>query len=214
MAEAVLAWVMYLHRDMPTYLRQQAERRWYQHELVLAQSRRIGVLGLGHLGRAAARRLRDNGFSVHGWSRRPSAIAGVPARYGTSGLEPTLADSDIAVVLLPLTDGTRGLLNAERLRAMPAGASLINFARGPIVEESALLDALDGGHLAHAVLDVFATEPLPPEHPYWGHPSVTVLPHVAAPTSRASACRLVKANLERYFETSEVPPAVSREQGY
>ena len=214
MAEAVLAWTLYLHRDMPRYLRQQAERRWRQHELPLARERRVGVLGLGHLGGAAARRLRDNGFSVHGWSRRPKTVEGVATRDGACGLSPTLAESDVVVVLLPLTTETRGLLNEQRLRLLPDGASIINFGRGPVVDESALLSALDAGRLSHAVLDVFASEPLPAEHRFWAHPAVTVLPHVAAPTSRASACRLVKANLERYFDTGEIPAAVSRAQGY
>jgi len=214
MAEAVLAWTWFLHRDVPRYQRQQREAMWRPHPVVPAQSRKVGVLGLGHLGRAAATRLRDNGFQVIGWSRRPRKIDRIVTRHGAEGLDQVLAAAEILVVLLPLTPQTDGLLDAPRLETMSTGASLINFARGRIIDDPSLIAALDSGRLAHAVLDVFAQEPLPADHPYWTHPSVTVLPHVAAPTNRDTASTVVNANLERFFDRGDIPAAASRARGY
>ncbi|MBA4205947.1 2-hydroxyacid dehydrogenase [Pannonibacter phragmitetus] len=214
MAEAVLAFSLYLHRDIPLYLAQQREKIWAEALPRLAADRHIGILGLGNLGKAAARRLLANGFPVSGWSRTPAEVEGVECFSGEEGLERVLSRSDIAVVLLPLTPDTRGLLNTARLAMLPRGAGLINFGRGPIVDQPALLAALDEGQLSHAVLDVFAQEPLPADNPCWSHPSVTVLPHISAPTTPATAARIVAANLSAYFERGEIPPTVDRQRGY
>ena len=214
MAEAALTWALYLHRDGPRYRRQQQAGLWRQHPLPRPAERTIAVLGLGHLGRAAARRLRDHGFLVLGWSRRPVEIDGVTAYAGDAGLRHVLAQSQFVVVLLPLTSRTRGLLDAERLQTLPPGSGLINLARGPIIHEAALRSALDSGHIDHAVLDVFDVEPLPPDHWLWTHSSVTVLPHVGAPTSKETACRVVRDNIERYYATGVIPPSVDRARGY
>jgi len=214
MAEAVLAWTLYLHRDMPRYRHQQTEAKWREHPLRLPSDRTIGVLGLGNLGRQAARALLGQGFTVCGWSRSQAMMDQVTTFHGRDGLASMLSRSDIVVVLLPLTAETRGLLNAAALRAMRRGACLINFARGPIVDATALLAALDSGHLDHAVLDVFDEEPLPPSSRLWSHPSVTVLPHVSAPTNRQTASRIVADKLRRYFECGDIPAAVDRARGY
>ena len=214
MAEAVLTWTLFIHRDGPRYLAQQRRRQWIQHPLPAPGGREVGVLGLGHLGRAAAARLRDNGFVVHGWNRRPVSMIGVRTRHGGQGLFETLRQADVVVVLLPLTDETRGLLNEAAVAEMRPGAAVINFARGAVVVEPALLAGLDEGRLSHAVLDVFATEPLPVDHPFWAHPKVTVTPHVAAPTNRGTASAIVGGNVDRYFTSGEVPLSVSRKKGY
>lgn len=214
MAEAVLAWTLYLHRDMPRYARQQAARRWQPHPLPRAEDRVVTLLGLGALGAAAAQALRAAGFQVAGWSRQPKALEGVACHAGADALQPLLARTDVLVCLLPLTAQTRGLLDATALAALKPGASLINFARGAIVDDAALRAALDRGHLAHAVLDVFTHEPLPEEAWHWGHPGVTVLPHISAPTDRASAAALVAGRIRRFRATGEVPPAVDRAAGY
>ncbi|MTH96718.1 glyoxylate/hydroxypyruvate reductase A [Roseibium sp. RKSG952] len=214
MSEAVLAWTLYLHRDMPRYARQQSERRWKEHALITPDQRRIGILGLGALGQAAALRLRANGFRVSGWSRSPKSVAGVDCFHGQNGLEEVLARSGILVLLMPLTSETRGLVNAGLLARLPKGASLINFARGPIVDDTALIEALDAGHLSHAVLDVFSVEPLPAGHPYWSHPAVTVLPHISAPTLAKSAVAILAENIAAYLKTGNIPDSVDRKRGY
>lgn len=214
MAEAVLTWTLYLHRELPQYLAQQARAEWRQRPLRPATERRVTILGLGDMGTAAARRLLGQGFPVRGHRRVPAGATAVPCEYGDTGLDSRLPQTDVLVLLLPLTDATRGLIDARRLAQLPAGASLINFARGALIDDAALLAALDTGHLDHAVLDVFATEPLPSEHPYWRHPRVTVTPHVSAPTPKSSAAPIAAANLRRYLDTGEIPAAVDRGRGY
>ncbi len=214
MSEAVLAWTLFLHRDMPRYARQQSGKIWLEHSLKLPSEQTVTVLGLGNLGKAAALRLKANGFNVCGWSRSAKTIDGIDTCSGSDGLTAALAKTDIAVVLMPLTPDTRGMLDATALAKLPQGAKLINFARGPIIDDGALLDALDSGRIAHAVLDVFATEPLPADSPYWDHPSVTVLPHISAPTIRSTASQIVAGNIEAYFETGNLPHCVNRCRGY
>lgn len=214
MAEAVLAWTLYLHRDMPRYAAQQRAGLWLQHEAPRAEERTIGVLGLGHMGATAARRLAANGFRVIGWSRTTKEVAGVESHHGAQGLDAVLARADILVLLLPLTEATRGLMGAETLARMKPGARLINFGRGALVDDAALLTQLDSGALDHAVLDVFATEPLPPDSPYWAHPRVTVLPHISATTNVATASKIVADNLRRYCANGTIPDAVDRRAGY
>lgn len=214
MSEAVLAWTLYLHRDMPRYRSQQQQKIWQQNRLVLPQDRPVGILGMGNLGREAARRLVQNGFPVIGWSRTPGADCGVPMTYGPSGLESVLRQSAIVVVLLPLTPQTRGLLDDWRFGQMQHGASLINFARGPIIDHAALTRALDRGQLSHAVLDVFEHEPLSEDDPLWCHPKITVLPHISAPTQTGTASRLAARNMQAFVDDGIIPPFVQREQGY
>ncbi len=214
MAEAVLAWTLYLHRDMPRYARQQAARQWLAHDGVRAQDRTVSLLGLGALGKAAAQRLLSAGFQVRGWSRTPRHMDGVQCHAGDAELPAMLAQTDILVCLLPLTPQTRGLVGAQALAALPAHASLINFARGPIVDDAALRAALDGGRLAHAVLDVFEQEPLPEASWQWAHPAVTVLPHISAPTDRATASAIVAGNIRRWRASGELPQAVDAARGY
>ncbi|GBQ09791.1 2-hydroxyacid dehydrogenase [Swaminathania salitolerans] len=214
MAEAVLAWTLYLHRDMPRYRVQQEEARWVQHPLVLPRDRPIGILGMGRLGLAAARKLAENGFPVTGWSRRPWAGTEFRVLNGPSGLEAVLQQSAVVVVLLPLTPQTRHLLDDWRFGQLRKGAALINFARGPIIDRAALLRALDRADVGHAVLDVFDVEPLPPDDPLWRHPRVTVLPHISAPTRTGSASDLAAANLQLFFDRGIVPTGIDREAGY
>jgi len=214
MAEAVLAWTHYLQRDMPAYRRQQHDREWRQLPYRAPETLTIGLLGLGVLGTAAARRLIEAGFPVMGWSRSQREIAGAVCLSGDSGLERLLNTADIVVCLVPQTPATRGLIGAGRLNAMKPGAALINFARGPVVVADDVVAALDSGRLSHAVLDVFDVEPLPADSPLWDHPAITVLPHISAPTNRRSASKIVAANIRRYRRTGQLPPVVDREQGY
>jgi len=214
MSEAVLAWTLYLHRDMPRYAAQQRQRIWREHRLKTPVERTVAVLGLGKLGSAAALRLKANGFDVLGWSRSEKQLDGISCFHGTDGLTAVLRRADIFVLLMPLTAETRGMIGESELAACKQGAALVNFARGPILDESALLRALDGGRLSHAVLDVFNEEPLPDNHPFWGHDKVTVLPHISAPTIPATASKLVAENIGRYFTEGTVPSGVDRNRGY
>ena len=214
MAEAVLAWTLYLHRDMPRYARQQSARQWVQHDVVRPEAKTVLLLGLGVLGAASAAKLLEAGFRVCGWSRRRKALPGVDCHAGAEELAALLERSDILVCLLPLTAQTRGIVNAETLAALRAGAAVINFARGPIVEDAALRSALDAGRVSHAVLDVFDREPLPAHAWQWTHPSVTVLPHISAATDPSTASAIVAANIRRYRESGVIPTSVDRAAGY
>ena len=220
MAEAVLAWTLYLHRRMPEFRRQQEARAWFKLRYRPASEVTVGVLGLGELGRAAAERLVANGFRVRGWSHSPKDIPGVESDIGEGGLSAVLAEADILVCLLPLTDETRGLLDGaafaktRRPREHYPAPGFINFARGPIVVEEDLVAALDSRRLSHAVLDVFDEEPLPEGSALWGHPNVTVLPHISALTEPSTAAVVVGENVRRWRRTGELPAGVDRRRGY
>ncbi|HEY6892093.1 MAG TPA: NAD(P)-dependent oxidoreductase, partial [Solirubrobacter sp.] len=121
---------------------------------------------------------------------------------------------EILVNLLPLTAATRGLLDASRLARLPHGACVVNLARGEHVVDADLLAALDAGRLRHAILDVFGDEPLPPEHPYWTHPAVTVMPHVAAQSTPESCLPVVAENVRRLEAGEPLLHLVDRESGY
>jgi glyoxylate/hydroxypyruvate reductase A len=171
---------------------------------------------MGEMGSAVARALAGLGYRVSGWSSRPPACAlpGVQRTWGREALGAALAQAQVVLNLLPLTPHTRGLVDAGFLAALPRGAALVNLARGAHVVEADLLAALDSGHVAHAVLDVFQAEPLPAAHPFWRHPAVTVLPHVAALTDLRSAAAVVADNLERLARGEPVRHRVERALGY
>lgn len=217
MAEAVLAWTFYLHRNMPAYARQQKERKWHQIEHSLASERTVGILGLGKLGESSAIRLVENGFKVKGWSLHPKTIANVDCYDGLDGkkgLDEMLLNLDILVCLLPLTSKTKYLINKTLLEKLPDSASVINFARGEIIDTDALIKSLDNERLNHAVLDVFDKEPLEQGSPLWGHDNITVLPHISAPTHFRSASEIVANNISAYRQQGVIPPSVDFEKGY
>lgn len=214
MAETALWAVLSLHRGFYTYAAQQQARRWQPLVQQRADEIAVAVLGLGQMGRAVALRLADQGYRVGGWSTRPTALASIDTQVGDAALEPLLARTDIVVNLLPLTSATRGLLCARTFEALPRGASVVNLARGAHVVDEDLLAALDGGQLRHAVLDVFATEPLPADHRYWLHPNVTVLPHAAAQTDARSAAAVAAANVRRVRAGEPAQNRVDRARGY
>jgi len=214
MAEAVLAWSLYLHRDMPQYAKQQKNKHWQQLPVVPASSRRIGVLGLGELGQESAKQLQQHGFEVMGWSRSAKNLANISTYYGDSGLAEMLAQSDILVCLLPLTLATQGLVDKTLLAQLPQSSAVINFARGAIVNTDDLVNALNNNHISHAVLDVFQQEPLHTESALWQHPDITILPHISAPTNLDSACAIVAQNILHFRATGQIPKAVSQVNGY
>ena len=214
MSEAVLAWSLYLHRNMPDYKAQQSKAVWKPLPYVSAKQRTIGVLGLGELGAQSAKRLIDFGFSVVGWSRSAKSISGMNCYDGEQGLEKVLNQSDILVCLLPQTPETEGLLSYENLAKLKPGAQIINFARGKILDEDALMYELNVGRIHHAVLDVFQHEPLSRSHPFWTHPNITVLPHISAPTTPQSAVEIVAQNIRNYRHLNMLPPTVNIQLGY
>jgi len=213
-AETALWAVLSLHRDFIDYAAQQHRREWRQRAQRRADQVTVAVLGLGEMGRATALRLAANGYPVLGWSTHRVALGGVITRSGAAALEPLLAEAEIVVNLLPLTAATRGLFDRRRLGSMRNGASLVNLGRGAHVVEPDLLDALASKHLRHAVLDVFDSEPLSPEHSFWAHPQVTVLPHIAALTDPHSAALVVARNVHALRSGAPLSHLVDRSRGY
>ena len=196
--------VLDLHTHALDYRAQQAARHWEQLELKAPWERRVGILGLGSLGRDAAEKLTALRFDVAGWSRSPKEIAGIACYHGQDGLTDFLARTDILVCLLPMTEATRGILSRSLFDRLPPGAALVNCARGAHLVDDDLLAALADGRISSAALDVFNEEPLPADHPYWGHPRVVVTPHVAAFSVPATAIESVAANIRR-MEAGEAP---------
>ncbi|MBO6896082.1 MAG: glyoxylate/hydroxypyruvate reductase A [Shimia sp.] len=213
MKEWVVGHVMRHHLGMDRNILGQ-NGDWTPHVPPLAQDRRVTIMGLGELGSSCAEALRDLGFDVAGWSRRAKDISGVTCLHGDDGLKTALARADILVLLLPKTPATENLLNAERLSWMPKGAMIVNPGRGPLIDDDALLAALNTGHIAHATLDVFRVEPLPKEHPYWAHPNVTVTPHIASETRVKTSSEVVAENVRRGEAGEPFVHVVDRSAGY
>lgn len=206
--------VLAAHRRLLDYREQQRHQQWLAHPLVPAASRRVGVLGLGVLGHGLLQCLAPFGFPLSGWSRRLREIPGIACHAGEAGLEQFLAGCDIAVSLLPLTPQTRGLLDARRLAQLPRGSWLVNLGRGALLDTEALLQALDGGQLAGAILDVTDPEPLPAGHRLWQHGRVLLTPHVAGMTRPDTAARVVIEAIRRHRVGQRPLGLVDRQSRY
>jgi glyoxylate/hydroxypyruvate reductase A len=214
MSEYVVLNVLRYHRSQPELERQQSEALWRPLPQRLPWHRTVGIMGLGVLGSDAADKLKALRFSLVGWSRSPKALPGVECFHGADGFAPFLARSEILVCLLPLTRETRGIVNARTLAALPRGAAVINAARGGHVVDADLLAALDSGQVSYATLDVFEPEPLPPAHPYWRHPRVTVTPHVASLTDPDVSLAVVADNIARFRRGEPMVNQVDLDRGY
>lgn len=189
--------VLALHRGLPGYVAAQARQTWAPLPSRAASTRRVGVMGPGAIGRATLARLAAFGFPLSAWGRSPFAIPGVAAYVGADGLAPFLAQSDILVCLLPLTDATRGMLNATLFAALPTGAGVVNVGRGAHLVAEDLIAALDSGQIGAAFLDVADPEPPPPGHPFWAHPAIMLTPHVAGALDLQRCAETIVANIRR-----------------
>ena len=214
MSEYVAYWVLHYHRHFGDYAGMTAENRWQKLPQTGAQDRRVGIMGLGVMGLDAVAKLKPFGFDVCGWSRGGKALKGVETFHGKDGLGPFLKATEILVCLLPLTPETAGIINADTLSQLPPGAVVINAARGGHVVDEDLIAALDDGRLAAATLDVFHTEPLPEDHPFWAHPKITVTPHVASLTVAETAAKAVAENIRRIRAGQAPEPIVDMDAGY
>lgn len=214
MVEYVTHAVLGIHRQSRLYAQQQRAQQWQAHRVRPAADCRVGVLGLGMLGRAVLQQLAGMGFSCAGWSRSAHTLDGIECYSGDAGLSGFLARSDILICLLPLTAETRGILNRDLFAQLPQGAALINVGRGAHLVEADLLAALASGRLANAVLDVCEQEPLPAGHPFWSHPEIVITPHIASMTQPAGAVDLVLENIRRHQAGLPLTGLVDRSRGY
>jgi glyoxylate/hydroxypyruvate reductase len=205
--------VLALHRDMPLYLQQQRECVWREHPVRPAARRRVGVMGMGTLGRAVLAQLRALGFECAGWNRSPRTLEGVRCYTGPE-LHGFLEHTEILVCQLPLTESTRGILRRELFEALPAGAALVNAGRGGHLVQQDLLEALDSGRLRAAVLDVCEPEPLARDHPFWRHPRIWLTPHIASITQPDTAVQAVLENLRRHAQGLPLHGLVDPARGY
>ncbi|MGB0505778.1 MAG: 2-hydroxyacid dehydrogenase [Pikeienuella sp.] len=214
MSEYICGHVMRHHLGLDQHIHDSARAVWNPVPPPIARERRVGVMGLGALGSDAAKMLVKLNFDVAGWSQSQKDIEGVKCLCGAGGLRQLIERSEILITILPLTDATRHVLNAESLFWAPKGAVIINPGRGPLINDDALLAALAVGHIGHATLDVFDIEPLPTDHPYWRNPNVTVTPHLAAETRTNGAARFAVEQIGRLQRGEPLLHVVDRGAGY
>ncbi len=214
MTHYVLLHVLRYHRRAPELEAMQRGHEWRFLVADAAAETSVGIMGLGEMGGLAAEKLVDLGFAVRGWSRSQKQLAGIDCFAGAQGLGPFLAGTRILVVLLPLTAQTRDIVNAETLGQLPQGAYLIAAGRGGHLVEADVLAALDEGQLAHATLDVFNSEPLPTESPFWDHPRVTVTPHNASDSAPGQVVPKLLENIHRTRAGQALLNQVDRRRGY
>ena len=214
MSEYVILQVLRLHRRDLDYRAQQQAGIWRELPQKNAGERPVGILGFGEIGQDAGRKLAALGFPVSGWSRQEKAVAGFSMFAGPAGLPQLLAQTEILVCLLPLTEETQGILNARAFAALPRGAGLVNAGRGAHLVEEDLIPALDSGQLSAAALDVFREEPLPPGHPFWQHPRILVTPHIAGITNPQTAAPIILDNIRRFEEGRPLLNRVDPARGY
>ena len=214
MAEYVCHAVIRHFREFDGYEADVREGRWSYRKPRERKDFAVGVMGLGVLGERVAKALRVFEFPVHGWSRSPKAIEGVVTHSGDVGFQSFLSSCRVLVNLLPLTPDTRDILSRETLGQLKPGAYLINVARGAHLVEADLLALLESGHMAGATLDVFRTEPLPAEHPFWSHPKITVTPHTSARTLRDESIAQIARKIRALDAGQPVAGVVDPVRGY
>lgn len=214
MAAYVAMQAIALHRREPELRRAQAEGRWHYIHPVPPSRACVGVMGLGVLGLACARTLASVGFRVVGWSRAPKQGLDFASFAGNDGLQAFQREVDCYVLLLPMTPATENIVDRDFLARIKPGATLINVGRGGLVDDAALLAALDSGALRHAVLDVFRTEPLPVDHDFWRHPGITITPHNSSGTNPTTALAQIVANVHRALRGETPANLVDLARGY
>jgi phosphoglycerate dehydrogenase-like enzyme len=214
MAEYALAWCLWVTQRIDGFRASQRQRRWAPVDPVPLRGQTLCVVGLGDIGRCIARAGRALGMRVIGVTRSGRGPREAERVYRTSALRAALGRADFVVLTVPLSDATRGLVGAAELAVMKPSAWLINIARGPIVVEAALLDALRQRRIGGAVLDVFDTEPLPADHPLWALHNVAITPHISGPSTPREIGPIFNDNLRRYLAGRPLRHVVDRRRGY
>lgn len=214
MQEYVVLGVLTLHREILAYREQQGRGLWQALATSQATDRRVGFLGLGMLAQAAIDRLKPFRFPLAAWSRSKKVVEVVACFHGDDQLGDFLRGTDILVCLLPLTEQTRGILNGKLFSLLPVGARLLHVGRGPQLDQAALVEALDSGRLAAAMLDVTDPEPLPEGHALWSHPKVIITPHIASVTQPHTAAQSIIENIRRHRAGKNPVGLVDRTLGY
>ncbi len=214
MAEYALYALLRVSRDFEAFDQSQARQHWDTREGTRQADWPVGVLGLGQVGARVAQTLAEFGYPVAGWSRTPREITGVESFSGQEALPAFLARTRFLVNVLPLTPDTRGILNRDTLGQLLPEAHLVNVGRGEHLVEEDLVQMLEEGEIAGATLDVFHTEPLPQDHPFWRDPRVHVTPHIAARTLRDESIAQIAAKVAQLMRGEPITGVVERSRGY
>ncbi|MFV8226170.1 2-hydroxyacid dehydrogenase [Christiangramia aquimixticola] len=214
MGDFVLSQVMNHIRGLHHYVKSQKRKEWDKFQYKRPQDTKVGIMGLGVLGNAVAEKLHKNFFKVYGWSRTRKDSDNITNYHGKDQLEEFLSNSEILVCLLPLTEDTENILNADLFDMLPEGAYVINVARGQHLVEHDLMEMIDNGHLSGASLDVFREEPLPDEHPFWEHDKINITPHIASVTKPESVVPQIAENYDRMMENEPLLNVVEKDKGY
>ena len=215
MVEYVLAWCLWVTQRAAVFSRAQRERRWLRDVIPeRLGGRTMVVVGLGDIGRAIARSAHALGMTVLGVSLSGLPVRSVKQVFTPDALGAALALADFVVLTVPLTPETRAMIGRRELRTMRPGAWLMNVARGPVVDERALIDALQARRIGGAILDVFATEPLPAHHPLWRFANVVITPHISGPSTPEELTPVFTRNLARYLAGQPLHHMVDRKRGY
>lgn len=214
MWEFVLAVVLARLKNTGTYQNQQSDNIWQQHPYKAMEETTVAILGLGKIGGYLAEKFAQLGFKVKGWSNSDKNISGAESFTGKDELSLCLKQADFLINLLPLTNKTKDLLNKTILQKLPHHAYLINVGRGEHLVDLDLVELLDASHLSGALLDVFRTEPLPPDHPFWHHPKIQLTPHIASLTNIESAVDQIAENYFRFTNNKELLNSVSLQKAY
>ncbi len=214
MREWVTGQVLRHHLGMDIHINNRSGAWLKETSPPLARSRVVGFLGLGVLGLACLKAVKVLNFQVMGWSRTKREIPDVQTFHGKDGLHHVLGASDIIAMILPLTRETTDLINRDTLKFIKRGTVLINSGRGGLINEEDLLQALDNGQVSHATLDVFKTEPLPVNHPFWLHDKVSIWPHISSESRPQTASISIARNITRNLKGEAMKNVVDFERGY
>jgi phosphoglycerate dehydrogenase-like enzyme len=209
--------ILMLVNHMPLFATRQRQQVWQRHLSTLARSSRLTIVGLGSLGGGAARQAKQLGMTITGIRTSATPHPDCDRTLTFNDLDTVLPETDILLLACPLTDATENLLSAERLKLLPAGAGVINIGRGRLIDQPALLDALEQDRLAGAILDVVHPEPLPPNDRAWTTKNLILTPHVSSddPVTYNSHTLAIFAENLRAFEAGLPPPTlVDLSKGY
>ncbi len=214
MAEFVLALIMSHLRDLNAFQTKQSQSIWKPAEYLRIGEVKVGIMGMGAIGKHVALELQKTGFNVTGWARTPKDFEKVPVYSGAAGLSGFLSGTNILVCILPLTPQTKGILDKKTFSQLPKNAFIINVGRGEHLVEDDLMQYISDGHLSGASLDVFAEEPLPPGSLLWKHPRIHITPHIASLTNPDSVAPQIVENYHRMRRGDKLVNIVSRDIGY
>ncbi len=214
MIQWCIAHVLRYHLNLDYFIKIQDGNWNFNENQLLPYERKVTILGLGNIGMQVARSIRDLGFDVSGWSTQEKREKNIKCSFGEQGLKDALQDADIVVCLLPETKKTINLFSSKRFKYFKKGAKIINAGRGSLIDQTSLLNSISNEIISHATLDVFNTEPLPKEHPFWQNRKITVTPHIAARSRPETCVNSITKNISRYYEGKEFEGMVNLQKGY